>query len=187
MPSSGNRDGINIGEGAAAFLMTRETGPVNLRGVGETSDAYHISAPDPAGTGAIAAMRSAIEDAGLTPDDIAYVNLHGTGTVLNDVMESHAVDSLLPSDTPCSSTKALTGHLLGAAGAVEAAFLWLSLNGEFNPGQLPPHIWDGVVDPDIKPLNLVTPGSNFNLTPGTAMLTNSFAFGGSNAALVLGN
>ena len=186
-PFSANRDGINIGEGAAVFLMTRETGPVNLRGVGETSDGYHISAPDPEGAGAIAAMRLAIADAGLTPDDIAYVNLHGTGTALNDVMESRAVASLLRPDTPCSSTKAMTGHMLRAAGAAEAAFLWLSLNAAFNPGLLPPHVWDNAVDPELAPLNLISPGAEFRLTSGTAMLSNSFAFGGSNAALVLGN
>ena len=186
-PFSANRDGINIGEGAAVFLMTRETGPVNLRGVGETSDGYHISAPDPEGTGAIAAMQLALADAGLTPGDIAYVNLHGTGTALNDLMESRAVASLLPSDTPCSSTKAMTGHMLGAAGAAEAAFLWLSLNASFNPGLLPPHVWDNTVDPELPPINLIPPDTAFRPTAGAAMLTNSFAFGGSNASLVLGN
>ena len=186
-PFSANRNGINIGEGAAAFLMTHDSGPVNLAGVGETSDGYHISAPDPEGTGASAAMRMAIEEAGLSPTDIAYVNLHGTGTELNDVMESRAVASLLPPDTPCSSTKAMTGHMLGAAGAVEAAFLWLSLSAEYNTGRLPPHIWDNATDPELPAINLIAPGSPFQLTPGTAMLSNSFAFGGSNASLVLSN
>lgn len=185
-PFSANRDGINIGEGAAAFLMTPETGPVNLLGVGETSDAYHISAPDPDGVGATAAMIQALGEAGLTPDAIAYINVHGTGTPLNDVMESRAVASLFPPDTPCSSTKAMTGHMLGAAGACEAAFLWLSLNPDYNPGLLPPHLWDGVLDPELPPLNLVSPGAKLALSRKSAMLSNSFAFGGSNASLVLG-
>ncbi|MBT5457178.1 MAG: beta-ketoacyl-[acyl-carrier-protein] synthase II, partial [Rhodospirillaceae bacterium] len=185
-PFSANRDGINIGEGAAAFLMTPEPGPVTLLGVGETSDAHHISAPDPEGTGAIAAMAQALDDAGLTPDTIAYINAHGTGTALNDVMEARAIASMFPPGTPCSSTKAMTGHMLGAAGACEAAFLWLTLNPEFNPGLLPPHLWDGAADPDLPPVNLVPTGMAEPLTETTAMLSNSFAFGGSNASLVLG-
>ena len=185
-PFSANRDGINIGEGAAAFLMTPEPGPVNLLGVGETSDAYHISAPDPEGVGAIAAMTQALGVAGLTPDAIAYINVHGTGTPLNDVMESRAVAALFPPGIPCSSTKAMTGHMLGAAGACEAAFLWLSLNPDFNPGLLPPHLWDGVADPELPSLNLVSPGTGLDLSGTIAMLSNSFAFGGSNASLVLG-
>lgn len=186
-PFSANRDGINIGEGAAVFLMTREPGPVNLLGVGETSDGYHISAPDPEGKGAVAAIGQAVADAGLAPNDIAYVNLHGTGTELNDAMESRAVASLFSPETPCSSTKAMTGHMLGAAGATEAAFLWLSLSREFSQNHLPPHLWDGVVDPELSPLNFVTPGTTRTGESGTAMVSNSFAFGGSNAALVLGN
>lgn len=186
-PFSANRNGINIGEGAAAFLMTREPDKVNLLGVGETSDGYHISAPDPEGAGAIAAMKQAIADAGVAPETISYINLHGTGTVLNDVMEGRAMAALFPPDTPCSSTKAMTGHMLGAAGAGEAAFLWLSLHADFNPGLLPPHLWDGAIDPELPTLNLVPPGTELRLTPDTAMLSNSFAFGGNNAALVLGN
>ncbi len=185
-PFSANRDGINIGEGAAAFLMTRDAAPVNLLGVGETSDGYHISAPDPKGAGAITAMREAVADAGLSPDAIGYINLHGTGTRLNDIMEARAVSSLFPAGTPCSSTKPMTGHMLGAAGAGEAAFLWLSLHADYNPGLLPPHLWDGVRDPEMAPINLVAPGTELRLASNTAMLSSSFAFGGSNAALVLG-
>jgi 3-oxoacyl-[acyl-carrier-protein] synthase I len=187
VPFSANRAGINIGEGAAAFIMTRDEAGVNLLGVGETTDGYHISAPDPSGDGAVAAMKQALADASLSPEDIAYINLHGTGTVLNDVMEGKAVSSVFPPDTPCSSTKAMTGHMLGAAGAVEAAILWLSLNSGYNPGVLAPHLWDGVQDPEIPVLNLVEPGAEFQMGTKTAMLSNSFAFGGNNASLVLGN
>lgn len=185
-PFSANRDGINIGEAAAVFLLTEEDAPVRLLGVGESSDAHHVSAPDPEGRGAFAAMQAALADAGLDAADIAYVNLHGTATALNDSMEGKAVHALFGAGTPCSSTKAMTGHTLGAAGACEAAFLWLTLNPAYNPGGvLPPHLWDGVGDPEIPPLNLIAPGTAF-ATGRAAMLSNSFAFGGSNVALVLG-
>jgi 3-oxoacyl-[acyl-carrier-protein] synthase-1 len=186
-PFSRNRDGINIGEAAAVFLLTRATAPVQFLGVGESSDAYHISAPDPEARGALMAMQAALDDAGLTPADIAYVNLHGTGTPLNDAMEGKAVHALFGAATPCSSTKAMTGHTLGAAAACEAAFLWLSLHPEYNPdGRLPPHLWDGEADPSIPPLALADVGARLPKNPGrVAMLSNSFAFGGSNVALVL--
>lgn len=185
-PFSANRDGINIGEGAAALLLTPEPGPVDLLGVGETSDAYHISAPDPEGVGATGAMRAALEDAEIEKDEVAYINLHGTATPLNDQMESRAVAGLFPEGVPCSSTKAMTGHMLGAAGACEAAFLWLALNPGFSTGHLPPHLWDGVADPELPQLDLVAPGTAFADDDRVAMMGNSYAFGGNNVALVLG-
>lgn len=180
-PSSANRCGINIGEAAALFLMTREPGPVQLAGWGESSDAHHISAPEPEGRGAEAAMREALARAGLQPADIGYLNLHGTATPHNDAMESRAVARVFGQDLPCSSTKPLTGHTLGAAGALEAAIAWLTLSGD---GRLPVHHWDGVADPALAPLHLVAPGERLSAAP-RAVLSNSFAFGGSNAALVL--
>jgi 3-oxoacyl-[acyl-carrier-protein] synthase I len=187
-PFSANRDGITIGEGAAAFLLDREPGPVRLLGVGETSDAHHATAPDPAGRGAAQAMRDALADAELAPETIAYVNLHGTATPLNDAMEAKAIADLFGSRVPCSSTKALTGHMLGAAGGCEAAFLWLTLNPRTNPERLlPPHLWDGVPDAALPVLDLVGGGTTFPLSPQTAMLSNSFGFGGSNMALILGS
>lgn len=185
-PFSANRDGINIGEGAAAFLLVRDPAPVMLLGIGEASDAHHVSAPDPTGAGAAAAMRLALDDAGLTPADIAYVNLHGTATALNDAMESRAMATVFPRGVPCSSTKAMTGHLLGTAGACEAAFLWLTLHPGFNAGRLPPHLWDGVADAGLPPLALVAAGTAWPDVDRQAMLSNSFAFGGNNLALVLG-
>jgi 3-oxoacyl-[acyl-carrier-protein] synthase-1 len=185
-PFSANRDGINIGEGAAAFLMTAESAPVALLGVGETSDAYHISAPDPEGRGAMAAMRMALDDARLEPGDVGYLNLHGTATPLNDAMESRAVAAVFPDGMPCSSTKALTGHMLGAAGGCEAAFLWLALHPDYGNGRLPPHLWDGAVDPDLPQLDLVAAGHALDPAGPMAMLSSSFAFGGSNAVLALG-
>jgi 3-oxoacyl-[acyl-carrier-protein] synthase-1 len=182
-PFSANRDGITIGEGGALFLMSREPAEVALLGVGESSDAHHLSAPDPEGKGALAAMQGALADAGLAAADIGYVNLHGTATPLNDAMESRAVADLFGA-VPCSSTKAMTGHTLGAAGAVEAAFLWLTLSGRWNPDRLvPPQLWDGVADPALPRLALAESGARL---AGGACLSNSFAFGGSNCSLILG-
>ena len=161
-PLAPDRDGINLGEGVALFTLEREDrlppgGDVRVRlaGVGESSDAYHATAPDPEGRGAEAAMRAAMDEAGLAPDDVAYVNLHGTGTQANDEMEMRAVarvfgDRIGSAGLTVESTKPMTGHCLGAAGAVEAALCWLYLSA-------------GVVK--------------------GAALSNSFAFGGSNACV----
>jgi len=182
-PSSRNRNGINIGEGAALFLLTREPGPVRLSGWGESSDAHHISAPEPQGKGAEAAMRQALGRAGLAAEAIDYINLHGTATPLNDLAESLAVQRIFGDGPWCSSTKPLTGHALGAAGAIEAAFCWLLLQD--NPsGALPSHWWDGAIDPALAPLRLVAPGTRLGRLP-RHMLSNSFAFGGNNASLIL--
>jgi 3-oxoacyl-[acyl-carrier-protein] synthase-1 len=185
-PFSRNRDGINIGEGAAVFLLSPEPSRVALLGVGESSDAHHVSAPDPEGKGALRAMRLALDAARLPASAIDYVNLHGTATPLNDAMEGRAVAALFGSETACSSTKAMTGHMLGAAGAGEAAFLWLTLDPEYSDGAVPPHLWDGEADPEIPPLALVPARTRIPVTPQSAMLSNSFAFGGSNVAVVLG-
>ncbi|MCP1727718.1 3-oxoacyl-[acyl-carrier-protein] synthase-1 [Natronospira proteinivora] len=184
-PFSRNRDGINIGEAAALFLMSRAPGPLRLMGWGECSDAHHISAPDPDGVGAEQAMRLALAMAGCDPVDIAYLNLHGTGTMKNDLMESHAVARVFPGGVPASSSKGMVGHTLGAAGATEAAFCWLALHEAYGGGQLPPHVWDGENDPSLAPLDLVSPGGWIQGQHRLAM-SNSFAFGGSNAVLLLG-
>lgn len=182
-PLSVHRQGINLGEGAALFLMSRDAGPVRLTGWGETSDAHHISAPDPAGRGARAAMLQALTRARLRPADIDYLNLHGTATEQNDVMEARAATDLFGADLAVSSTKPQTGHTLGAAGAVEAALLYLTLVD--NPrGRLPAHWWDGVLDPGIAPLHVV--GADESLgRPVRHAMSNSFAFGGSNCVLVM--
>lgn len=179
-PFSAHRNGINIGEGAALFVLSREPGPVCLSGVGEGSDAHHISAPDPTGRGAIEVMTTALNDAGLDAAAIGYLNLHGTATVQNDKMESLAVSHVLGDSVPCSSTKAHTGHALGAAGAIEAAFCWLTLTDA--DGRLPLHHWDGEADPALAPIRL----QDQPLTAATsAVMSNSFAFGGNNISLIL--
>jgi 3-oxoacyl-[acyl-carrier-protein] synthase I len=182
-PLSANRQGINLGEGAALFLVTREAGPVRLAGWGESSDAHHMSAPEPTGRGAIAAMRQALQRAAIAPRAVDYVNLHGTATPQNDAMESLAVAETLGAEVPVSSTKPLTGHTLAAAGAIEAAIGWHTLVD--NPsGRLPAHWWDGVRDPALPPLRVAQPGESLG-RPVRHVLSNSFAFGGNNACLVL--
>ncbi len=181
-PLSANRAGINIGEGAALFLMGREDGPVRLSGWGESADAHHMSAPEPSGRGAAEAMERALARAGVAPGAVDYVNLHGTATAQNDAMESLAVERVLGRDVPVSSTKPLTGHALAAAGAIEAVFAWHTLVD--NPtGRLPVHWWDGVVDAALPALRPVAPGTALG-RPAAHVLSNSFAFGGSNASLL---
>ena len=183
LPFSATRAGINIGEGAALFLLTREPGPVQLAGWGESSDAHHMSAPEPSGAGAIAAMREALERAGWASTDVDYINLHGTATRHNDAMESRAVHAVLGGQVAASSTKPLTGHALGASGAIEAALCWITLAD--NPAhRLPPHWWDGKPDPELPALALVAPGT-VAAGPLQRLLSSSFAFGGSNAVLAL--
>lgn len=180
-PFSRNRAGITIGEGAAAFLLSPDPGPVELAGIAETSDAHHPTAPDPEGRGARAAMQAALDDASLAPDAVGAINLHGTATPLNDAVESRAVAALFGSGTPCASTKPLTGHLLGASGGVEIGLAWASLATPDHP--LPPHLWDGEADPALPPLAFSRPGAR--LAAGRAMLSITFGFGGADVAAVL--
>jgi 3-oxoacyl-[acyl-carrier-protein] synthase-1 len=114
-PADSARLGISIGEaGGFALLDPSADSALALLGYGETSDAYHMSSPDPAGRGAIESMRAALERAGIAPGEVDYINLHGTGTVANDITESRAVCEVFGTTTPCSSTKGWTGHTLGA-------------------------------------------------------------------------
>ena len=185
-PFSVNRHGINIGEAAVLFVMSRQPAAdhaIALLGAGASSDAHHISAPEPGGRGAVQAMRRALHRAGLQADQIGYLNLHGTATQHNDAMESHAVAQVFPEGVPCSSTKPMTGHTLGAAGALEAAFCWLSLNHD---GALAPHVWDGCGDPALPNLNWVTAGQTLAPAPQRCLMSNSFAFGGNNVSLIIG-
>lgn len=185
-PMSRNRDGINIGEGAALFILRKDAGDIELLGVGESSDAYHPNAPHPDGAGAARAMQAALKNAALAADDISYINLHGTATSLNDVMEAKAVKKVLGPNVPASSTKPLTGHSLGAAGAIEAAILYLSLADNATGAPLPQHHWDGERDDDIPELNLVSAQQSLAPCERLAMMSNSFAFGGSNVSVILG-
>lgn len=182
-PFSANRDGLTLGEGAALFLVSRSSNGIQIRGVGESTEAHHISSPDPDGNGAATSMREALDDAGLAPKQIAYLNLHGTGTRLNDSMESRAVADVLGNDIPSSSTKALVGHCLGAAGAIELGLCWRALR---EPETLPlmPHVYDRVPDPELPAITL-TPGGRIPIAPGIAVMSNSFGFGGNNCSIIL--
>jgi 3-oxoacyl-[acyl-carrier-protein] synthase-1 len=197
-PFASGRDGINIGEGAALFLMTRE--PVGallaapsmrnatniyLAGIGESADAHHISAPHPDGIGAETAMRTALQDAKITAENIHYINLHGTATPLNDAMESAAVFRVFGSNTSCSSTKPLTGHTLGAAGATEAALCWLLLSVPNESHELPPQINRAIPDTSLSTIAILREKKFLPANKTLCVLSNSFAFGGSNAAVIL--
>ncbi|MFA6162487.1 MAG: beta-ketoacyl-[acyl-carrier-protein] synthase family protein [Methylobacter sp.] len=183
-PFGRHRDGINIGEAASLFVLSKEPGPVELQGIGATSDAYHISAPDPAGTAVVRAMQLALDDAGKTPDEIDYLNLHGTATVLNDAMESKSVNDLFGAKLAASSSKGMTGHTLGAAAALELGFCWLLLTSDDGQGALIPNINDDEPDSELAPLNLVEKGGKLGRRIN-ACQSNSFAFGGNNLSIVI--
>ena len=151
--------------------------------MGESSDGHHISSPDPTGAGAEIALRASLSQAGITSHDIGYVNLHGTGTPKNDEMESNLIHRLFGTQTPASSTKALMGHTLGAAGAQEAGICWLVLSDYNTQKHLPPQYATSEYDPSLKPISLCEPGTP--LIKNYCMST-SFAFGGSNASVIIG-
>lgn len=176
------RDGISIGEAAAFALLERADTPapgsVLLLGVGESSDAYHMSAPHPQGLGAQLAMAAALRSAGLAEADIDYINLHGTATPANDAAEGQAVAALFGERVPCNSTKGATGHTLGASGAVEALVCALALQESLLPGSPGTQVLDPAMairyQHQSAPAQLRT------------ALSNSFGFGGSNCSLILG-
>jgi 3-oxoacyl-[acyl-carrier-protein] synthase I len=177
------RDGISIGEAAAFALLERASAKVGgdsilLYGVGESSDAYHMSAPHPEGLGAKRAMQAALTAASLEPGDIDYINLHGTGTPSNDRSESQAVTSIFGPTTPCSSTKGATGHTLGAAGALEAVISALAIRNAMMPG--------GVHTTRVDPTLTAHYIKENRHSPLRRVLSNSFGFGGTNCSLIFG-
>jgi len=180
-PFDAERDGISIGEGAGFALVERPDGDratITLLGVGESSDGYHMSTPHPEGLGARMAMEKALASAGLRAGEIDYVNLHGTATPTNDAAEDLAVCGMFGASTPCSSTKGATGHLLGAAGITEALICAIAMEQGFVPGSPHTRRVDAALKCryQIKPLEL----------RARRIVSNSFGFGGSNCALVLG-
>ncbi len=187
-PFDADRDGFVMGEGAAVLVLEslqhaeeRGVTPIaEMVGYGSTADAHHLTQPAPEGEGGARAMKMALKDAGLNPDDIDYINAHGTSTPLNDEFETMAIKSVFEEEaysTPVSSTKSMTGHLLGASGGIEAAVSVLS-------------IADGVMPPTIN-LENPDPACDLDYVPHTArhcevrtVMSNSFGFGGHNASLV---
>lgn len=182
-PYDAERDGISVGEGAGFVLLERASAvttpdPMLLLGVGESSDAYHMSTPHPEGLGAKMAMQRALDSAGLNAGDIDYINLHGTATKSNDASEGQAVADVFGDKVACSSTKGWTGHLLGAAGISEAIIAVLTVEHGFVPGSANTQTLDPAIAIDYRIEN-----SEAQIN---RVLSNSFGFGGSNCSLVLG-
>lgn len=181
-PYDPDRDGLSIGEGAGFALLERAddaaSGALLVLGVGESSDAHHMSAPHPEGLGARMAMEAALHSAGLAAGDIDYINLHGTATPANDAAEGLAVSAVFGDRVACNSTKGATGHTLGAAGAIEAVICALALTD----GRMPGSPGTGSVDPAL-PLRYQR---HSEAAPLRRALSNSFGFGGSNCSLILG-
>ena len=182
-PFTADRDGISIGEAAAFVLLERvpstlDPNAVLFLGIGESSDAYHMSSPHPEGRGAYMAMQNALSSAAISAADVDYINLHGTATPSNDSAEAAAVRKLFGALVPCSSTKGATGHTLGAAGGLEAVICALALQHDIIPGGVnsdPPDASLGI--------NYVTTNQ---IRPLARALSNSFGFGGTNCCLVFG-
>jgi len=184
-----NRDGLVMGEGAAVLVLESESHArarnaeiqAELAGYGATADAFHVTAPDDQGRGGAAAIRQAFEAAGANPDEIGYINAHGTATQLNDVSETRAIKAAFGQTAykiPVSSTKSMTGHMMGATGALEAIFCVLAIR----QGVLPPTIHYQTPDPDCD-LDYITNEAreaSINLA-----LSNAFGFGGHNAVLAI--
>ena len=187
-PFDATRDGFIFGEGAAVFVLERLDLALarnakiygEILGAGSNADAHHITAPSPGGVGAIACMRLALDDAGLSPSDIKQVNAHGTSTPLNDAAEASAVAEVFgASKPPMTSIKGVTGHPLGAAGALEAAAVLLS----FEHKLIPPTANTSVVDPQMLNVDIVT-GAARSWQPGPT-ISNNFGFGGHNGSIIL--
>ena len=188
-PFDPRRDGFVIAEGSAVLVL-EELSRAEARGatiLGEilgsasTADAHHITAPAPGGTGAITCMRLAIEDAGITADDVVHINAHGTSTDKNDAAEAAAIAKIFGTPGPViTSTKGVTGHALGGAGALEAAAVLLSMNRRL----IPPTAGHETLDPEMPDIDLVV-GEPRPWAPGPS-LSNSFGFGGHNGTLVIG-
>ena len=179
-----NRRGMTVSEGAGMLLLEgKDRAPDNtmaeILGAGLSCDAYHPSSPDPEGTGALAAMRAAIKDARISPSDIDYINLHGTGTIDNDLSEARAVDRLFAEDKPLlSSVKGAFGHSLAAAGAIETVISAMGISDSFVPG----NTGCNTPDPELRLNPVIEPIERDIQT----VLSNSFGFGGNNASVVIG-
>jgi len=173
------RRGISIGEAGGFALLERDgkAGPW-LLGYGESSDAHHMSSPHPQGLGARLAIEAALGSAGLAPDDVDYINLHGTASQKNDEVEARVIAELFPATTRASSTKGWTGHTLGAAGIVEAVISFIALEEGLAPGTLNASTLDPACGPQVR---LAT-----ERAPVRVALSNSFGFGGSNCTLLFG-
>ncbi|WP_030871823.1 beta-ketoacyl-[acyl-carrier-protein] synthase family protein [Streptomyces sp. NRRL S-37] len=188
-PFDAGRDGFVLGEGAAVLVLERaedaqargRRGYARLLGYGASSDAHHLTAPDPEGHGARLALRQALADAGVGASEVTFVNAHATSTPQGDAVEARLIEGIFGTEVAVTSTKGVTGHMLGAAGAVEAAFTALSIE----QGLIPPTANFETADPDLPDIDIVHGGPRH--TPVSVAVSNSFGFGGQNAVLVLGS
>lgn len=184
-PFDVDRDGFVMGEGAAILVLEAEDVArereasilAELKGGASTADAHHITAPHPTGEGAERAIRLALDDAGTTPDQISYINAHGTGTDLNDRTEGEVIARLFEQQPAVSSVKGTTGHALGASGSIESAVVVAAIRRH----ELPPNIGLTNQDPEIPLTDIVTEPREWEPAPA---ITNSFGFGGHNTVLV---
>lgn len=185
IPFDVDRKGFVMGEGAGVLILENLEDALKrgakiygeVVGYGSTSDAYHITAPHPEAKGAYMAMKKALEEAGIMPEDVDYINAHGTSTPMNDRLESGAIVNLFGKEVPVSSTKSMTGHLLGAAGAVESILSLMSIEESY----IPQTIGTSNLDPDVEANIIIGEGLKKELT---YVLSNSLGFGGHNAALL---
>jgi len=183
IPFSKNRAGMNLGEASTIFLLEKDNVEgIKVMGIGENSDIYHSTTPDPEAKEAISAINMALSEANISQSEVDYINAHGTGTVTNDIMEAKAISAVFGDKVPVSSTKPITGHCLGAAAGIETA-LCCKLLDEFD-GRLYPHIYDGEYDEGISKINLVLKNKIYNRCK--ICMCNSFGFGGTNAIMIMG-
>ncbi len=178
-PFDKNRNGMNVAEAVGAILVqnSKNNQSIEIKGVGASSDAYHMTNPDPQAMGAVSSMSAAVKDAGIRLDEVDYINAHGTATLANDRVESLAIEKLFGNSVPVSSTKAITGHTLGAAGAIEAIISCEVIKRSMIPPQT------GLSE--LENQNIKVPTQTIKMDIKN-VISNSFAFGGNNASIVLG-
>ncbi len=183
IPFSKNRKGMNLGEAGVIFITEKEADSgIDILGLGESSDIFHPTTPNPEAKEAIIAIKNALAEAKICASDVDYINVHGTGTIANDIMEANAIFKIFPEATPVSSTKPMTGHCLGASAGIETA-LCCKLIEEFD-GRLYPHMYDGDYDENLPKLNLVQKNQKYKKCK--IIMNNSFGFGGANVIMIMG-
>lgn len=186
---SKNRHGINLGEGAAFFILAKENfintkDAIILKGYESNSDSHHITSPDTEAKSTSECINKALKKSNLKINDIDYINLHGTGTILNDIMESETINKTGAENIYCSSSKTAFGHTIGAAGAMELGICYLTLSSFNKEKIIPRHLYDGEYDNNLKKINLAT--EKIYAEKLNNCMSVSFGFGGSNTCLIIG-
>lgn len=186
---SKNRHGINLGEGAAFFILAKENfintkDAIILKGYESNSDSHHITSPDTEAKSTSECINKALKKSNLKINDIDYINLHGTGTILNDIMESETINKTGAENIYCSSSKTAFGHTIGAAGAMELGVCYLTLSSFNKEKIIPRHLYDGEYDNNLKKINLAT--EKIYAEKLNNCMSVSFGFGGSNTCIIIG-